>query len=149
MQPASSRLRFAVVVGVIVAGALSNACGPTARSTDYRAGSESFAFTVSTDPIPPHAREPARYRVIVRDKETRQPIENGEGQIFASSQDGANTWDALLPGPELGSYYGTLNFITSGTWAMAIRFRLDSTEALERVDWTQDVMAARNEPVQY
>ena len=132
------------MLAVLVAVAL--ACGPSPRRTDFRATSDDFLFTVSTDPIPPHAREPSVFRVIVRDKENREPIEGGEGQIFATSEDGANTWDALLPGPELGSYYGTLRFVTAGTWAVAIRFRRDSTEALQRVDWTQDVLAARDEP---
>ena len=138
------RWTSAVAVALLIGVA---SCGPAPREAEFVARSDTFLFTITSEPIPPFAREPTLYKVIVRDKETRQPIEGGEGQIFATSQDGANTWDALLPGPELGSYYGTLRYVTSGTWAVAIRFRRDSTQALQRVDWTQDVLTARDEPV--
>ena len=71
------------------------------------------------------------------------PIENGEGRIFATSRDAVNVWDGLAAGPEVGVYYGTLNFITAGDWALAVQFRRDSTQRLERVDWMQDVRAER------
>jgi hypothetical protein len=103
-------------------------------------------FSVLPDPAPPRARETITYKVVVRDSKTRQPIEGGQGRIFASSQDRASTWDALLPGQELGTYYARLSFITSGSWAVAIQFRRDSTRQLERVDWMQEVFAARGEP---
>jgi hypothetical protein len=83
------------------------------------------------------------YKVVVRDSKTGQPIEGGEGQIFASSRDGKDIWDSLVPGQELGTYYGTLNFITAGEWAVAVRFRRDSTKRLERLDWMQEVFAER------
>jgi hypothetical protein len=101
-------------------------------------------FSVSSDPMPPRARENVVYKIVVRDKKTRQPIDAGEGRIFATSEDRANTWDGLERGPELGTYYGRLHFITSGTWAVAIQFRRDSTASLERVDWMQDVLQAHD-----
>ena len=87
------------------------------------------------------------YKVLIRDRESRQPIEGGEGQIFANNRDGASTWDGLAKGPEIGTYYGKLNFVTAGDWAIAIRFRRDSTARLERTDWMQDVLAERQSAI--
>lgn len=95
------------------------------------------------DPMPPHALEPALFRIVVRDRNTDQPIEQGEGRIFATSADGANTDDGLAKGKEVGTYYGRLFFVTAGDWAVAIQFRKDSTERLERVDWVQTVLPER------
>jgi hypothetical protein len=119
------------------------ACGPSQKSTDLRQWTDDLTYRISTDPMPPRARERIVYKVVVQDKSSRQPIEKGEGRIFATSRDGANTWDALEPGPEPGTYYGSLKFITAGDWAVAIQFRRDSTQKLERVDWMQTVRAAR------
>ncbi|MBI2795144.1 MAG: hypothetical protein HYX65_00380 [Gemmatimonadetes bacterium] len=132
----------AASVALLTAGFCDNASG--ARNSDLRSWTDDLAFRISTDPQPPVAREKILYKVIVRDKKSGQPIEAGEGRIFASSKDGANTWDALTPGPEPGSYYGTLNYITAGDWAIAIQFRRDSTQAIQRIDWMQGVRAARS-----
>ena len=37
----------------------------------------------------------------------------------------------------------SLNFITAGDWAVGLRFRPDSTKALEKVEWVQTVRGAR------
>jgi hypothetical protein len=120
-------------------------CTPGGPDLSTRLKSDDFSFRVFADPTPPHAREDTKYRVVVRDDKTGQPIEGGEGRIFATSRDGVNTWDPLLPGQELGTYYGKLSFLTSGEWAVAIEFRRDSTERLQRVDWMQEVFSARGE----
>ncbi len=115
-------------------------CGPNpSRSTDYRAWTDTYSLTVTSDPLPPRARERVLYKVVIKDKETGQPISDGEGQIYAQSRDGVRTWDALTPGPEVGTYYGTLRFITAGEWAIGIRFRRDSTASLEKIDYMQTV----------
>ena len=131
----------AAAVLLLGAGLCDKADGSS--PSDLRSWTDDLSFRVSTDPLPPVAREKILYKVIVRDKKSGEPIANGEGRIFASSKDGANTWDALTPGPEPGSYYGTLNYITAGDWAIAIQFRRDSTRALERIDWMQGVHSAR------
>jgi hypothetical protein len=81
----------------------------------------------------------------VSDKETGEPIESGQGQIFATSSDGIDVFDPLVKGPELGTYYATMHFITAGQWAVAIRFQRDSTKKLERMDWMQEIFPARGE----
>ena len=127
------------LAAVILAG-----CGPDtgARASDIRGG-EKMALRIQFDPMPAYAREPIRYRVFVQDRESGQPIENGWGQVYATSQDRKNIYDNLLPGSELGTYYGTLNFLTAGSWAVAVRFRRDSLAPLETVEWMQEVHAER------
>ena len=110
-----------------------------AASSDLRSWTDDLAFRVSTEPMPPRAREDVIYKVVVRDKKSGNPVEGGEGRIFAMSKDGANSWDALTAGPEPGTYYGKLRYITSGDWAIAIQFRRDSLQTLERIDWMQGV----------
>jgi hypothetical protein len=126
----------------IVACAVLSACGPNPKLYDNRQWSDNFAFRITVDPMPPRAVEDIRYKIVVQDKKTGEPIETGEGRIFATSPDGANTDDGLAKGKEVGTYYGRLFFPTSGDWAVALQFRRDSTQRLERVDWMQSVNAA-------
>lgn len=134
------------VVLLALAAAVLGGCGPRERKpADLRFWTDDLALRITAEPSPPPAREKIVWKVVVLDKETRQPIEGGEGRIFATSRDGARTWDALLPGPELGTYYGQMEFVTAGDWAMAIQFRRDSTQRLQRVDWMQGIRAARGE----
>lgn len=102
-----------------------------------------YSMRISSVPSPPYAREAARYKIVVRDKDSGQPIEGGQGIIYANTEDGASTWDSFVPGDELGTYYATLNFIVSGNWALGLRFRRDSTQQLEQVDWMQEVLGER------
>jgi hypothetical protein len=120
------------------------ACDRRPRDVSMRLLSEDMVFRISTDPTPPRAREAIKYKVVVRDRETGQPIEGGRGQVFATSRDGVDVYDPLVPGEELGTYYATMHFITAGEWAVAIRFQRDSTKRLERMDWMQEVFAEKN-----
>jgi len=128
----------------VLLGAALVSCGPNPKARELRLWSDSYAFRVTMDPVPPRALEPIPFRIVVQDKKTGQPIEGGEGRIFASSQDGANTDDGFKKEKELGTYSGRLFFATSGDWAAAIQFRREQNPQmrLERVDWTQAVNAA-------
>ena len=129
----------------LVAANLPAACGGgPEKPPPLRQISTTYSFTISPDDSPPHAREDVHYTIQVLDRKTHQPIENGEGQLFASSEDGAKTWDGMAYGPEIGTYHAKLNFVVSGTWAVAIRFHSDSLRPLERIDWMQDVLADRD-----
>jgi hypothetical protein len=108
---------------------------------------EDMEFRVLPDPVPPRAREPVLYKVVVSDRETGEPIEGGRGQIYATSADRINAYDPLVKGPELGTYYATLHFVTAGQWAVAIRFQRDTTRRLETMDWMQEVAAAQGEVI--
>lgn len=137
-------IRIALRVAGLALLAVVAACGPSpSRPTDYRAMTDNYRLTVSSDPVPPHARERVLYKVSVKDKKTGQPITDGEGRIYAQSRDGVRTWDGLTPGPEVGTYYGTLRFITAGDWAIGIQFRRDSTAPLEKIDYMQAVANER------
>ena len=124
------------------------ACRPgEPRERQLRLNSNSYAFTISPSEAPPRAREATLYKIVVRDRKTRQPIETGEGQIFANNEQGAGTWDGFTKAAELGTYYGKLNFVTAELWAVAIRFRRDSLHPLEKVEWLQDVINEREPAV--
>jgi hypothetical protein len=129
---------------VFVLAILLASCGSSPKTTELRLWSDNYAFRVTVDPVPPRALEPAVYRVVVVDKKTKQPIENGEGRIFATSADRANTSDGFKKEKELGTYSGRLFFATTGDWAAAIQFRGDKNPRLplERVDWIQTVHPA-------
>jgi len=138
-------LRTALVFAACVVCA---ECAPRdSHHRELRMISPTYSFTILPSEAPPHAREAVLYKVVVRDRDNRQPIETGEGQIYASNADHANTWDGFAKGAEIGTYYGKLNFVTAGTWAVAIRFRRDSVHALEKVEWMQDVLNERDSPV--
>ena len=109
--------------------------------------STTYSFSIGSSEVPPFAREGTLYKVVVRDRKSRQPIETGEGQIYANNEERASTWDGFQKGAELGTYYGKLNFVTAGKWAVAIRFRRDSLHALETIEWYQDVRNERSAPV--
>lgn len=129
------------VAGITLAVVLLAACGPGGgKAPPLRQMSTSYSYTVSPDDAPPHARSDIHYTVTIFDRKTRQPIENGEGQLFASNAEHAKTWDSFTYGPEIGTYHAKLNFIVAGTWAVAIRFRRDSLHRVERIDWMQDVL---------
>lgn len=135
------RAAMAMCVAALASGAAS--CGPEGPRP-LRAWTDSYEFRITADPSPPRAREPIRYSVVVRDRKTGQFVTDGEGQIYASSADRANTWDSFEAAPEAGTYTARLNYITAGDWKVAIRFRRDSATALEVVpDWVQTVRGAR------
>ena len=145
VSPSSGGSRFRRLASLVpLAAAL--ACGPSQPNTDTRMWTDDMAFRISVDPLPPRARERIVYKVVVSDKKSGQPIEHGEGRVFAMSRDSTRVWDSLEPGPELGTYYATLSFVTAGEWAIGLQFRRDSTKPLERMDWMQDVRGARSEP---
>ena len=131
--------RRALILVSVVSAAVVTACGPNPRARDNRQWSDHYAFRITVDPSPPRAIEDATYKIVVQDKTTGEPIETGQGRIFATSKDGANTNDGLAKGKEVGTYYGRLFFVTTGDWAVGLQFRRDSTQRLERVDWTQSV----------
>jgi hypothetical protein len=131
------------LLGAVFLAALSS-CGSSPRVLDLRLWSDNYAFRVTADPLPPRALEPITYRIVVQDKKTGQPIETGEGRIFATSADRANTSDGFKKEKEVGTYSGKLFFATTGDWAAAIQFRREKNPAmpLERVDWIQTVHPA-------
>ena len=138
----SSRARgvlLACTLGLLVVGA---DCGPP-RRPEIRQGSKSYLFNITSDPIPPHARENVIYTVTVRDRESGQPIETGEGRIFANTIDGARTYDGFTKAPAIGTYTAKLRFVAAGQWAIGIQFHSDSTKPLEKTEWMQDVLQER------
>ena len=133
-----------VMLVPVLAAVLASCGGSAPKPRELRLWSDSYAFRVTVTPMPPRAIEPIVYRVVVQDKKTGQPIETGEGRIFATSPDRANTDDGFRKEKEVGTYSGRLFFATTGDWAAAIQFRRekDPRMPLERVDWIQTVQPA-------
>jgi len=138
------RSRSFLVAALAVAAA---SCGGDDRPDPLRQMSNSYSYTISPDDSPPHARQDIHYVIQIFDRKTRQPIDNGNGQLFASNNMGAKTWDGMTYGPEVGTYHAKLNFVVAGTWAVAIRFQRDSLRPLERIDWMQEVHDEKPSPV--
>lgn len=130
--------------------ALTFGAGCTTRDPeaklDTRLWTNDLAVRVRLTPRPPFAREDVIVKVVVTDKESGAPVENGEGRIYAMSRDSINIFDGLERGPEPGTYYAKLSFLTAGEWAMGLQFRRDSTQKLQTMDdppWYQSVRNAR------
>ena len=135
------KARLAALAVMCVAAA---ACGPNPRALENRQWSDSFAFRITVDPSPPRAIEDATYKIIVQDKKTGEPIETGEGRIFANTLEGARTYDGFTKAPAVGTYTAKLRFVAAGQWAIGIQFHSDSTRPLEKTEWMQDVLPERN-----
>ena len=137
------RLRRTLAVGAVTAVAMGlAACAPTGPQPQVRLYTDDFSIAISFDPAPPCALEPVDFKVVVRDAKTGEPIEGGEGRIFATNEDRKSTDNGLTPGKELGTYYSKLMFVNAGTWAIGFQFRRDSTQRLQRAnDWMQEIMA--------
>jgi hypothetical protein len=136
------RCRALLAVAVVLVAA----CRPEPQQFTLRLDSDSYSFRVTADPLPPRARERTIYTVVVTDRETKQPIEGGEGRIYASNAgpddpDRRTVWNGLAKAEQVGTYTANLNFVTAGNWAMALEFRRDSTSRLEKIDWRQDIRA--------
>ena len=118
-------------------------CGNNNRAAEIRQWTDDMAFRISVVPAPPIAEEMTVFKIVVSDKESGQPIQTGQGRIFATSQEHAQTGDGLAKGPEVGTYYAHVRFPVSGDWAVGLQFRRDSTTKLERTqDWQQQVLPA-------
>ena len=131
--------------GAVVAACLiASGCGRSeAKPLEMHYITKDYSFTITPSQTQPHAREDIMYKIFIRDRDTREPIQNGEGQIYANNREGARTWDGFVYGPEVGTYYGKLNFVTSGLWAIGFRFRRDSLHPLEKQEWMQEVLNER------
>lgn len=131
-----------------LAGVALGACDTSPRKLQIRTFSEHFEYRITSDPMPPRAREDVIYRITVIDKENGQPVEGGEGRIFANDSVGVSTWDSFMAAPEVGTYTAKLRFVTAELWAIGIEFRRDTlpgTKIERATDWQQDVGAARDE----
>ena len=135
--------RGAILTGSVGLLMLGAACG-SPRRPEIRQGSKSYLFNITSDPIPPFAREDIIYTITVRDRESGQPIDNGEGRIFANTLEGARTWDGFTKAPAVGTYTAKLRFVAAGQWAIGIQFHSDSTKPLEKTEWMQDVLQERS-----
>ena len=127
-------------LAALVSGAAG--CGPS-RRPEVRQCSQSYCYIITSDPVPPHAREDVMYTITVKDRKSDQPIETGERRIFANTAEMARTYDGFVKAPQVGVYSAKLNYVTAGQWAVGIQFHSDSTKPLEKTEWMQDVLPER------
>ena len=147
-------MRRAMVVAASVF-ALAACSDTAARDNALRQSTRSYRFTITADQLPPHANEVINYTVTVVDKNTDQPVQNGQGQIYGQLTPGPDgrprTWDSFVYGPEVGTYHAKLRFAIATTiadpdqaWQMGLRFRRDSLSPLEVINWQQQVRPERD-----
>jgi hypothetical protein len=135
----------AFVFGLVMACSvvLSSACN-NSRPYEVFAFSEGYRISVTADSMPPHAQDDMNWRVRVQDAKTGQPIEGGEGMVWARTRNSTHEVRARIhPGPELGIYRGKLMLVMAGDWQMGVQFRRDSTAPWASLDWIQSVKAPR------
>ena len=125
---------------VFVLLAAGVACGNSHESRVLRQGTTSYQFNITSPNTPPVAGDEVTYMIVVRDRKTGQPIETGEGRIFARAAAGIAA--SLVKAPQVGQYRGVLRFPTEGGWIVGIRFRDQPTRELELTQWGQDVRSA-------
>jgi hypothetical protein len=123
-------------------------CGPGTSSGEIRGTSEGMRFSITADSLPPHAMDDITWRVTVVDAKTGQPIEGGQGKIWARTRqvggrDSHDSGEGLEPAPELGTYLGDVQYIAAGSWQMGVQFRRDSTKPFGQINWQQDVLRAK------
>ena len=63
---------------LLLAGA---SCGPP-RRPELRQGTKSYLFTITSDPIPPRAREDVIYTITVKDRETKETFTHEESEVL-------------------------------------------------------------------
>ena len=135
------RIAASVLVWAL-AGAAS--CGGPDHQLELRQGTDTYKFVITSDPIPPHAREDVIYTIRVTDRKTGQPIETGEGRIFANTREGARTYDGFVKAPQVGAYSARLNYVSAEQWAVGIQFHSEASRPLEKTEWMQDVLPERS-----
>ena len=133
-------IRYRGLVLLALAG-VAAACAPPDRpKSDIRLWTQDFEIRAWSDVTPPVTLEPIHYTIVVRDKNTKEPIADGQGRIYVTNADRVTKWDGFKYGPEVGTYHATLMFPASGEWALGIQFRRDSTQLLQKTeDWRQTV----------
>ena len=139
---AVTRRASSAALALALAGVAS--CGGPDKQLELRQGTDTYKFVITSDPIPPHAREDVIYTIKVTDRKTGQPIETGEGRIFANTREGARTYDGFVKAPQVGAYSARLNYVTAEQWAVGIQFHSDASKPLEKTEWMQDVLPERS-----
>ena len=142
MRAASTRRVAVALLALALTGGVS--CGGSPRPLELRQGTDSYKFVITSDPIPPRAREDVIYTITVTDRKTGQPIETGEGRIFANTREGARTYDGFVKAPQVGAYSAKLNYVSAEQWAVGIQFHSDASRPLEKTEWMQDVLPERS-----
>ena len=132
------RSQFALCA-ILAALVAASSCDGSAKS-QLRQGTTSYRFDIISPAGLPVAHDSLTYVIFVRDRNTGQPIENGEGRIFARA--GAVVAGTFAKAPQVGQYIGRLELPSAGGWVVSIRFRDRAAKELELTQWVQEVRSA-------
>lgn len=122
---------------------VASACNTANTDHELREATDSYQFSITRPNTPPLARDDVTYVVYVRDRSTTQPIQAGEGRIFARA--GQDIEGSFVKAPQVGQYRATLRFPGPGGWLVGVQFRGDSSRKSERTRWVQEVRPATGE----
>ncbi len=78
-----------------------------------------------------------RYIAFASATVTTQPVETGEGRLFARA--GAEVAGTSVKARAVGQYVGTFRFPNAEGWRVGMRFHDSSAKALELTPWMQEV----------
>jgi hypothetical protein len=115
----------------------SSACTGAPVPNELRQGTPSYLFSIAVPDVTPIAQDDVTYVISVRSRSTGQPIETGEGRLFARS--GEQIVQPLINAPQVGQYRATVRFPHAGGYVLGIRFRESPAQELELTRWSQQV----------
>jgi hypothetical protein len=113
----------------------TSACEGTGSPNALRQGTPSYLLSITVPATPPVVQDDVTYVISVRDRSTGQPIETGEGRLFARSAE--QIVSPLIKAPQVGQYRATVRFPHAGAWMLGIRFREPRVKELELTQWGQ------------
>jgi hypothetical protein len=128
--------QIVAAIGLLAAGG----CGSTQAPSELRQSTHSYQFSITVPAGPPIAADSVTYIIAVRDRNNDQPIETGEGRLFARS--GEQIVAPLIKAPQVGQYRATIQFPHAGDWVLGIRFRSPGATEMELTQWGQQVRTA-------
>jgi len=134
---------FITALSLAAAALVTAGCGPGRPPGEQGGISEGMRFRITADSLPPRAMDRTLWRVTVTDAKTGAPIEGGEGRIWGRNKDGHYAGEGLEAAKELGTYLGTVEVMTAGSWQLHMEFRRNSNSPFGRIDWMQEVFAPR------
>jgi hypothetical protein len=122
---------------------LSSACSAPRGNRVLSQGTLSYLLEITTPGTPPRVGEAVTYAFFVRDRKTGQPIEAGEGHVFARAA--SDLVATLVKAPQVGRYQATLRFPRGGGWQVGVWFRDSSAGSAELTRWSQQVQPSSSE----
>ena len=104
---------------------------------EWRQGTAGYKFVIISPTVAPAVEDSVAYRLSVLNRSTGQPVEDGEGHLFARA--GETVTANLMKAPQVGQYLATIRFPRAAEWSVTLRFRERTAKAFEETQWLQSV----------